>query len=41
VTEPVLAPIRRLLPRFNLIDLAPLGAFVALQVLQLLAHKVL
>ncbi|HSH31440.1 MAG TPA: YggT family protein [Candidatus Saccharimonadales bacterium] len=38
LTEPVLAPVRRLLPGGGMIDLAPLVAFFALQALQLGAH---
>lgn len=31
LTEPILAPIRRVLPQFGMIDLAPLAAFFLLQ----------
>ena len=32
-TEPVLAPIRRILPQMGMIDLSPLVALIALQVI--------
>jgi len=38
LTEPVLAPVRRLLPQTAGIDLAPLAAFFLLQGVQLGAH---
>jgi len=38
VTEPVLAPVRRVLPQFPGLDLAPLVTFFLLQGLQYLAH---
>jgi YggT family protein len=34
VTEPVLAPIRRMMPQTGMMDLSPLIAFIALQVLE-------
>ena len=33
VTEPILAPIRQLLPRFGMIDLSPMVAIIVLQVI--------
>ncbi len=39
ITEPVLAPVRRLLPQTPGLDLAPLAAFFLLQGVQLLLHK--
>lgn len=41
VTEPVLSPIRRLLPGSGMIDFSPLIAFFLLQGLQLLANNFL
>ncbi len=41
LTEPVLAPIRRVLPQTGMIDLAPLVAFFALQALVWGAHYLL
>jgi YggT family protein len=41
VTEPLLAPVRRLLPQAPGLDLAPLAAFFGLQGIQLLLHSVL
>ena len=38
LTEPVLAPLRRLLPFGGMLDLAPLAAFILLQVLDWLVH---
>lgn len=35
VTEPILAPIRRVLPNFGMIDFSPLVAILLLNVLQL------
>jgi YggT family protein len=40
VTEPVLVPVRRLLPKSPGLDLAPLAAFFLLQGVQLLLHAV-
>ena len=34
VTEPILAPIRRLLPRFGMMDFSPIVAFFLLQFVQ-------
>lgn len=34
VTEPVLAPIRRMMPQTGMMDLSPLVAFIGLQVLE-------
>ena len=34
VTEPILAPIRRLLPRFGMFDFSPIVAFLLLSVVQ-------
>jgi YggT family protein len=41
LTEPVLLPIRRVLPRTQMLDFSPLVAFVVLQLLAALANKVL
>ncbi len=41
VTEPILMPIRRLLPQMGMIDLAPLAAFFLLQGLVWLSHYLL
>jgi YggT family protein len=32
VTEPILAPIRRLLPRFGMMDFSPIVAFILLSI---------
>lgn len=40
VTEPLLAPIRQLLPKQGPIDFAPLIAFVALRVLQMVVAAI-
>lgn len=40
LTEPVLAPVRRLMPKVPGVDLAPLATFFALQGVQLLLHAV-
>ena len=40
LTEPVLAPIRRLLPPMQFLDFAPLVAFVGLQLLAMLVNSV-
>lgn len=34
ITEPVIAPIRRIMPRIGMLDLSPLVAIIALQILQ-------
>jgi YggT family protein len=34
VTEPVVAPIRRVMPRIGMLDLSPLVAIILLQVIQ-------
>jgi YggT family protein len=41
LTEPVLAPIRRVLPRSQMLDFSPLVAFLLLQLLALLANRAL
>lgn len=41
LTEPVLLPIRRVLPRSQVFDFSPLVAFVILQLLAELANRVL
>lgn len=41
LTEPVLAPVRRLLPRTSMIDLAPLVTFFLLQAIVWGAHYLL
>lgn len=33
VTEPILAPLRRILPRFGRLDLSPMAAWIILQIL--------
>lgn len=38
LTEPILAPIRRALPSSGLLDLAPLAAFILLQLLDWLVN---
>ena len=40
-TEPILAPVRRILPRSAGVDFAPLAVFFLLQGLQILAHNLL
>jgi YggT family protein len=40
-TEPVLAPIRRILPKSQFIDLSPLVAYVLLQLLQSLVNRLI
>ena len=39
VTEPILAPIRRVLPRFGMFDFSPIVAFVLLRLIQGLLLK--
>lgn len=39
VTEPLLAPIRRILPRMGAIDFSPLVVLIILQILQSLLSK--
>ncbi len=34
ITEPVLAPLRRLIPRIGMIDISPIVAILVLQVIQ-------
>jgi len=41
LTEPVLAPVRRLLPKFSGLDLAPLVTFFLLQGLDYAVHWLL
>ncbi|HSX14474.1 MAG TPA: YggT family protein [Candidatus Saccharimonadales bacterium] len=41
LTEPVLVPIRKLMPQTGMIDLAPLAAFFLLQALVWAAHYLL
>ncbi|HSX41230.1 MAG TPA: YggT family protein [Candidatus Saccharimonadales bacterium] len=40
LTEPIMAPIRRLLPNTGIFDFTPLAAFLLLQLLAMLAHRV-
>ena len=41
VTEPILAPIRRVLPTFGMLDFSPLVAIILLQVIQAVLGRVL
>lgn len=41
LTEPILAPIRKVLPKNSFIDLSPLIAFLLLQLLSQIAHRTL
>lgn len=41
LTDPVLAPVRKLLPSSQLMDLSPLVTFFLLQLLQGLAHSLI
>ena len=41
VTEPLLAPIRRLLPTFGSLDFSPLVAIILLQIIQALIKRAL
>ena len=41
LTEPVLAPIRKILPRSQMIDVSPLVAFLLLQLLAEVANRYL
>jgi len=41
ITEPILAPIRRLLPPTGMIDFSPLVALVLLQVIQVALRQIL
>ena len=41
ITEPILAPIRRVLPTFGSLDFSPLVAIILLQVIQTLLGRVL
>lgn len=39
LTEPILAPIRRLLPQGQIIDFSPITAFILLQLISYIIHK--
>ena len=39
ITEPVLAPIRRIIPSLGMIDISPLVAIIVLQVIQQIAAR--
>lgn len=41
VTEPVLAPVRRLLPQTGALDLSPIATFFILEGVQLIAHSLI
>ena len=41
ITEPVLAPLRRIVPRIGMIDITPIVAIVLLQVVQSVLERVL
>ena len=39
ITEPILAPLRRILPRLGMLDLSPMAAIVILWLIQLLVNS--
>jgi YggT family protein len=41
VTEPILAPIRRILPKGQMIDFSPIVAFILLQIIQVGIQRLL
>ncbi|MCL5109807.1 MAG: YggT family protein [Chloroflexi bacterium] len=41
ITEPIIAPIRRVMPRMGMLDLSPLVAIILLQVIQSLLLQIL
>jgi YggT family protein len=41
VTEPLLAPLRRIIPRVGMVDLSPLGAILLLQVVSVILPVIL
>lgn len=41
ITEPILAPIRRVMPRMGMFDLSPLVAIILLQVIGRVIHNAL
>ena len=41
ITEPIIAPIRRVMPRIGMLDLSPLVAIIVLQVIQALLRGML
>lgn len=41
LTEPVLAPFRRIMPNNGMFDLTPLAALISLQLLAELAHRLI
>ncbi len=41
ITEPVLAPVRKLLPQTGMLDLAPLVTLLALNLLQQVIHSLI
>jgi YggT family protein len=41
ITEPILAPLRRVVPRIGMMDLTPLVAILLLNFIQTVLHQVL
>ena len=39
ITEPILAPLRRVIPRVGLFDLTPMVAIILLGIIQVLIHR--
>ena len=41
VTEPILAPLRRVIPSAGMMDITPIVALILLQILQAIIHQIL
>ncbi len=41
ITEPILAPLRRIVPRLGMVDITPLVAILLMSVIQQILHQVI
>lgn len=41
ITEPFLAPLRRIVPQMGMMDITPIVALILIQVLQSIVHRIL
>ncbi len=41
ITDPILAPLRRVIPPLGMMDITPIVALILLQILQTIVHRIL
>lgn len=41
ITDPILAPLRRVIPPLGMMDITPIAALILLQILQTIVHRIL